>query len=309
MEPLYNDYNAYLRRRFGCKVYRVGLDAGSTCPNRDGTKGYGGCVYCNEKGSRSPYTDPALTVREQLERGMRRLRQDKGAQKFIAYFQAFSNTYGPVSRLKELLDTAIAFPEIVGISVGTRPDTVDQKKMAVLASYTGRREVWVEYGLQTIHDRTLELLNRRHSYEDFVQAVRLTKQYGLLSCAHVILGLPGEDRDDMIKTAQALSALGINGVKIHLLHILKGSMLEVLYCEGKVSLLSQEEYVRCAADFLEYLSPEIVIQRLTGEGDPESHIAPEWARAKIETIERIKAELEHRVTRQGGALSGSSPAQ
>ena len=299
---LYNDYNSYLRSKFGCKVYRIGLDAGFTCPNRDGTKGTVGCIYCDANGSRSTYTDPAKSVAEQLAGRMEYLARTKAATKFIAYFQAFTNTHAPAARLREVYDAVLIHKEVVGLSIGTRPDAVDEGKLSLIASYKDRYETWVEYGLQSIHDRTLALINRGHAFGDFLDAFAITRKFGLPVCAHVILGLPGESKDDMLQTARKLSELRVNGVKIHVLHILKGSELEILYSEGKVRLLGQDEYVALVCDFLENLSSDIIIQRLTGQGSGENHLAPAWALDKTSTIDKIRKELQRRGSRQGSNL-------
>lgn len=298
MKP-YNDYNTYLQDKYGTKVYRIGLDAGLTCPNRDGTTGVGGCLYCNEKGSRSPYTVPGTTVAEQLSARIAHLRQTKDASKFIAYFQAFTNTHAPLPILKRTYDQILPFKEVVGLSIGTRPDAVDREKLELIASYKDGREVWIEYGLQSSHDRTLEAINRGHSFADFENGVRLAKESGLLVSAHVIIGLPGETDKDIMDTADKLAMLKIDGIKIHVLHILRGSPMEKLYSEGRIDLPGQDEYVKTVCDFLERLPKETVIQRLTGQGDRESHIAPAWALDKSGTIEKIKKRMEERGSYQG----------
>jgi len=296
---LYNDYSSYLKNKYGCRVYRIALDAGFSCPNRDGTKGRGGCLYCNEDGSRAAYSEPQNPVEKQLSDRIEHLKRTKDAKKFIAYFQAFTNTYGPVDALKSVYDKVLPFKDIVGISIGTRPDSIDREKLSLIASYKDRYEVWLEYGLQSIHDKTLTAMNRGHNYKDFTSALTLTREFGILVSCHVIIGLPGESRQDIMETAEKLTELKIDGVKIHLLHILKGSQLETMYREGKVRLLEREEYVELACDFLERLSNDIVIQRLTGEGPRESHVAPDWALDKTGTINRIRETLERRKSCQG----------
>ena len=299
---LYNDYSSYLKTKYGCKVYRIGLDAGFSCPNRDPGKG-SGCIYCNEEGSRSSYTHPEEPVAEQLASRIEYLKLKKDAQKFIAYFQAFTNTHAPVNKLKEIYDKVLPFKDVVGISIGTRPDAVDREKLKLIASYKDRYEVWLEYGLQSIHDRTLEMINRGHTFRDFTDALKLAKEFGIPVSSHVILGLPGEAKSDMLETAKRLSELKIDGVKIHLLHVLKGSALEKLYHEGKVRILEQDEYAELVCDFLEYLSGNILIQRITGEGPRYNHIAPLWALDKVGTINKIKEELLKRGSCQGAKLS------
>ena len=299
---LYNDYNSYLRAKYGCKVYRIGLDAGFTCPNRDGTKGAGGCVYCDAAGSRSPYTNPSRSVEEQLTDRIDHLKRMKGATKFIAYFQAFTNTHAPLATLKKTYDAVLPHIEIVGLSIGTRPDAVDEEKLSLIASYRDRYETWIEYGLQSIHDKTLSAIRRGHAFGDFLDALTLAKRFELPVCCHVILGLPGESKEEMVQTARKLSELKVNGVKIHLLHILKGSDLERLYNEGAVRLLGQDEYARLVCDFLENLSPDIIVQRLTAQGRGESHVAPAWALDKTGTLLKIREELLRRGSCQGSAL-------
>ena len=280
-------YNDYLREKYGCKVYRIALDAGFSCPNIAS----GGCIYCNSKGSRASYINPALSIQKQLEARMEYLKESKNAKKFIAYFQAHTNTYAPVNKLKAAYDQVAGFDCIVGISIGTRPDAIDREKLKLIASYKNRYEVWLEYGLQSIHDKTLKSINRGHTFDDFLNAVKLTKKFGIPVCAHVILGLPGETKLDMMDTAKKLAELSIEGIKIHLLHVLKGSKLEELYKEGKIILLEQDEYVELTREFLSNLSPDIIVQRLTGQGSKDDHIAPLWALDKTGTIKKIRAAI------------------
>ncbi len=280
-------YNDYLRQKYGCKVYRVAIDAGFSCPNIEN----GGCTYCNSKGSRATYIDPGLPVKRQLEMRIEYLRKAKGAKKFISYLQAHTNTYAPVEKLKATYDQVTGHDGIVGISIGTRPDAIDREKLKLIASYKDRREVWLEYGLQSAHDKTLKLINRGHTFDDFSNTVRLTKEFDIPVCAHVILGLPGESKTDMMDTAKRLSGLKIEGIKIHLLHILKGSKLEDLYIKGEIRLLEQDEYVELVCEFLSYLAPDIIVQRLTGQGSKEDHIAPQWALDKTGTIDKITAAI------------------
>ena len=296
---LYNDYASYLKARHGCKVYRIGLDAGFSCPNRDGTKGNNGCIYCNDKGSRSSYTNPTNDIRQQLASRIDYLKKKRSATKFIAYFQAFTNTYAPADILKRTYDQILGFDEIVGLSIGTRPDAVDADKLKLISSYMDKYDVWIELGLQSVHNKTLENINRGHTFEDFLKAFKDSKEFNIPVCAHVILGLPGETKEEMLETARTLSRLKIDAVKIHLLHILKGSALEKLYSEGKVPVMGQREYVELACDFLENLSSGMIIQRLTGEGDRFNHVAPEWAIDKVGTINQIREALKKRGTFQG----------
>lgn len=299
MTKPYNDYNSYLRKRHGQKVYKIGLDAGFSCPNRDGTIGKGGCIYCDDRGSRSSYTDPAMSVARQLSSRIEYLQNKFGAEKFIAYFQAFTNTHAPVEKLRSIYDNILGFESIVGLSIGTRPDCIDDEKADLVASYAGRYETWIEYGLQSIYNNTLKFLKRGHTFEDFTHALKLSKSRGIKACAHIILGLPGESMEDAVKTARTLSDLKVDGAKIHLLHILKSSPLEKLYLDGKLKMPSQKEYVDTVCAFLENLAPGVIIQRLTGEGGKNTHVAPLWALDKTGTIKMIETELVKRGTRQG----------
>ena len=285
-------YNDYLREEYGCKVYRVAIDAGFSCPNRDGTKGAGGCIYCNANGSRASYVNPKDPIKTQLETRIKYLKDAKDAKKFIAYFQAFTNTYASWESLKKIYDEVLGYDDIVGISIGTRPDTIDSEKLKLIASYKNRYEVWLEYGLQSIHDKTLKAINRGHNFSDFVKAVDLTKEFSIPIAAHVILGLPGESRKDMIETAEKIKDMGIEGIKIHLLHVLKGSPLEKLYCEGKMRILEEDEYIDLVCEFLENLPRDIIVYRLTGEGNRGDHIAPLWALDKQRVLQKIKDRIK-----------------
>ena len=210
-----------------------------------------------------------------------------------------------MDKLKKIYDEILPFKEVVGISIGTRPDAVDREKLELISSYKKRYEVWIEYGLQSTHNRTLTLINRGHNFEDFLNAVNITKIYDIPICCHVILGLPQETKDDMIETARKITELKLNGVKIHLLHILKGSGLEKLYFAGEIKLLEQDEYVELACAFLENISGEIIVQRVTGEGSKDNHIAPSWALDKIGTINKIRETLRKRRSAQGCKVKSS----
>ena len=299
MKRPYYDLNAYLRNIFGCRVQKISLDAGLTCPNRDGRISTGGCIYCNSRGSGTGASRLGLSITEQIMRGKEFLKRRYKAQKFIAYFQSFSNTYGPYEGLKGLYEEALAFDDIVGLSIGTRPDCVDESVLTLIESYARDYLVWIEYGLQSINDRVLALLNRGHDVACFRRAVDKTKGRGIKICAHVILGLPFEGRHDMLATAEAVAAMGIDGIKIHLLYVVKGTRMEELYLEGKYRCLEQEEYVNLVCDFLELLPPDMVIQRLTGDPHPHELVAPEWSLRKNETLSRIKEIFTERDSWQG----------
>ena len=299
MKNRYYDLNSYLRELFGCRVQKIPLDAGLACPNRDGLVSTGGCIYCNSRGSGTGAMREGLSITAQVIRGKEFLKKRYKAKKFIAYFQSFSNTYGPHERLKGLYEEALAIDDIVGLSIGTRPDCIDESMLTILEGYTRDYLIWIEYGLQSIHDRTLTFINRGHDVKCFKRAVELTRNRGIKICTHVILGLPFEDRDDMLATAGAVAAMGIDGIKIHLLYVIKGTRMERLYLEGRYRCLEQEEYIDLVCDFLEVLPPDMVIQRLTGDPHPAELVAPEWSLRKNETISVIKKILATRDSWQG----------
>jgi radical SAM protein (TIGR01212 family) len=300
----YYDFRSFLANRFGCRVHKLQIDAGFTCPNRDGKLAVGGCAYCDGRGSTLRQKGPLPSVAEQIRSGKSLYRNLRGATKFIAYFQTFTNTYGPVEKLRALYDEALMQEDVIGISVGTRPDCVDEEILDLLQGYAKTKHVWIEYGLQSIHDRTLERIGRGHDAATFVEAVRNTAGRGLFICTHVIAGLPGESREDMIETARAVADLSVDGIKIHSLLVLRGTEVGRLYEKGKISLLSQEEYVSTVCDILEILPPETVIQRITAEGYRDIYLGPDWAANKLKVLNAIDREMEKRDTWQGARYAG-----
>ena len=294
----YYDLNRALRKRFGCRVQKISLDAGLTCPNRDGTIGRGGCIYCNDRGSGTGAA-PSLSITAQLEEAKAFLRRRYKAEKFIAYFQSFSNTYAPVEKLRSLYDEALAVRDIVGLAIGTRPDCVDDAVLDLLTHFSARTYVSVEYGLQSIHNRTLERINRGHAFEAFRDAVEKTRARGIDVCVHVILGLPGEDRNDMLETAEALAVMDIQAVKIHLLYVVRGTRLQALYEAGTYRCLDREEYAQTVAAFLAVLPPGVIIHRLTGDPHPAELVAPLWALEKQANLQAVREELRSNDLWQG----------
>jgi radical SAM protein (TIGR01212 family) len=299
MPQRYTDLNSYLRRRFGCRVQKISVDAGFTCPNRDGTLATGGCIYCNARGSGTGAHARGLSITEQLLAGKQALTRRYKAEKFIAYFQAFSNTYAPLPLLQKRYAEALEVPGVVGLAIGTRPDCVDEAVLELLQKIARRHLVWIEYGLQSAHDATLARINRGHDVAAFQSAVAATRGRGLEICAHVILGLPGEKRREMLKTAEFLAGLELDAVKIHLLYVVRGTALETLWRQGQYRCLRQQEYVGLVCDFLERLPPAMVIQRLTGDPRPGELVAPQWARYKQQTLNHIRETLVARDTWQG----------
>jgi radical SAM protein (TIGR01212 family) len=295
----YNSFSDELKRVFGCKVQRISVDAGFTCPNRDGTLDGAGCIFCGGSGSGAYGIRPELSVAAQVEDGKEIMRRKYRAQRFIAYFQAYSNTYAPVERLRSLFDEALSVPDVVGIIVATRPDCLPDDVLDYLARLGEQTYLWLELGLQSIHDRSLAFLNRRHDYACFVDALQRTAARKIRVCAHVILGLPGESREEMLAMAGALNRLGVDGVKLHLLHVMKGTRLAEMYDQGEVVLPDRDGYAGLVCDFLERLDPAILIHRLTGDGGRDNLVAPLWSLNKFEVLNLIDAELERRDSRQG----------
>jgi radical SAM protein (TIGR01212 family) len=296
----YRSYNSYLREIFGERVQKIPLDAGFTCPNRDGTISRGGCIYCDSRGSGSgASTQRGESLEEQILRGMNWAGKKYRASKFIAYFQSFTNTYAPIAQLRDLYDRALKHEGMVGLSVGTRPDCLDEEILGLLAAYQEKVLVWLELGLQSAHDATLLKINRGHDVACFDRAVAGARDKGLNVCAHVILGLPGETRKMMMDTARHLGDLAVEGVKIHALYVVKGTLLAGIHEQGGYRCLERKEYADLLLDFLERLPPSMVIQRLTGDPVPAELLAPLWVREKTETLNLIAKRFEERDSWQG----------
>lgn len=295
----YHTFNEHLRALFGEKVFKIPLDAGFTCPNRDGTLGYSGCIYCSARGSGDFAGEKHLSLHEQFEKVRVMMEKKWPRAKYLAYFQAFTNTYAPLSRLRTLYEEAITEPGVVGLSIATRPDCLPPDVLNYLGELNQRIYLWVELGLQTIHERTINWIGRGHSYEQFIQGLDSLRFRGIRVCAHIILGLPGESREDMLATAKTLARLPLQGVKLHLLHVLKGTPLQHFYKDNPFTLLSMNDYVSIVVDILEVLPPEMILHRLTGDGPPDALIAPLWSRKKWEVLNAIEAELVRRNSWQG----------
>lgn len=297
----YFTFSNYLYKKFGKKVYKITLDAGFSCPNRDGTISSGGCIFCDESGSFSKAHSSLLSVEEQVQTAINNLPKRFKAELFLAYFQAFSNTYAPLEKLKSVYDGAFTDPRVVGISIGTRPDCVDKDKLNLISSY---KNPWLELGLQTAHDKTLKLINRGHDFKCFEKAYILAKEAGINVCVHIILGLPGETPKDMLKTARILSNMGVDGVKIHALTVLQNTPLAKIHSKSPIQLLSEDEYCNLVCDIIEILPPDTTIHRVGGSGLSTTLIAPLWARNKFETMNKIDRIIWERNTCQGAKYQG-----
>ena len=295
----YYPISAHLKQHFGCKVYRVSIDAGFTCPNRDGTLGVGGCIYCGERGAASMGAERGRPIAEQIKTGMTVMKNKNRAEKFIAYFQSFTNTYEDVSSLRKLYEEAVHVEGIVGLAVSTRPDCLSDEVLDLLEEFDHKTYLWLELGLQTVHDRSLEMINRGHTFSRFLASYEKTRKRGLRVCVHVILGLPGESYSDMMETAKVLGALNPEGVKLHLLHALKDTPLAGMYLAGKWRPMNREKYIQVLCDMMESLSPETIIHRLTGDPLRGLLVAPQWSIKKWEVLNGIDRELAQRESFQG----------
>lgn len=294
----YNQYSAYLKNKFGVKVYKITLDAGFSCPNRDGAISKGGCIFCDEGGSFSQAHSNLLPIEDQIDAGIKTLSERFKAKKFMSYFQAYSNTYKPVQELEKIYNSSLCRDEIVGLSIGTRPDCVDDEKLNLIASYKDDYYTWVEYGLQSVHDKTLKKINRGHDFDCFLRAYEKTKEKGINVCVHVIFGL-WESHDEIMQTAQKLRDLEIDGVKIHMLCALENTKLADIYNRGEISFMSEDEYIQTVCDFLEYMPKNTTIHRLAGNGLKKNLIAPRWLGAKLDCLNKIDRELIRRNSYQG----------
>jgi len=293
----YYDLKSYWRNLFGCNVHKLQIDAGFTCPNRDGHVATGGCIYCDGRGSKLRQKGELPSVSQQIQNGKKFYKPH--ASKFVAYFQTFTNTYAPVEKLQILYDEALAQEDVVGLSIGTRPDCVGPDVIDLLKGYVQKYHVWLELGLQSMHDKTLKFINRGHDSRQFLDAVGALAGKNIHLCAHIIIGLPGETDEEILQTAKAVAALPINGIKIHSLLALEGTVLGEMYKNGAIKIMSKDKYVSLVADILEILPTEMVIQRLTAEGYRDIFLAPDWAMNKLDVLNSINKELERRDSYQG----------
>ena len=286
----YNDLNTYLRRRFGCKVYKIPINGGFTCPNRDGTLGTKGCIFCSGYGSGDFAPDAALPVSEQIERGKVAVAA-KLPEAYIAYFQAFTNTYAPIARLRELYSEAIAHPDIVAVSIATRPDCLPEEVHELLSEMNRIKPVWIELGLQTIHERSAEYIRRGYDLPVYDRAVAELKKRGLETITHVILGIPGETKQEMLETVRYVADSGVQGIKLQLLHVIEGTDLAEEYRAGKFECMTMEEYIDLVAECLKILPPDMTVHRLTGDGAKKTLIAPLWSADKKRVLNALRRRL------------------
>nr|WP_212775023.1 TIGR01212 family radical SAM protein [Polycladomyces abyssicola] len=301
----YNSWNYHLRQTFGEKVFKVPLDGGFTCPNRDGTVATGGCTFCSARGSGDFAGNRRDSLVQQFEEVKERMHRKWPQAKYLAYFQAFSNTYAPVDVLRPMYETALEQEGVVGLAIATRPDCLPDDVVELLAELNERTYLWVELGLQTIHEETSRLVNRGHDFQCFLDGVEKLRRHNIRTCAHIIYGLPGETEEMMMETAKACAEMDIQGIKIHLLHLLKNTPMVKQYEAGLLRFLDKETYVKLVVDTLEILPPDMIIHRLTGDGPPDLLIGPLWSLKKWEVLNAIDDELKRRNSWQGKRWSSS----
>lgn len=295
----YHTYNYYLKKRFGQKVFKVPLNVDLGCPNRDGSKGYGGCIFCSAKLSGDFAGNPNDDIISQFNEMREKMGHKWAGGLFIPYFQAGSNTYAEISALKKMYDTAMNLDNTVGLSIATRADCIDEQKAELLGDIAEKTYLTVELGLQTVHNKTAEKINRCHTYEDFLKGYEMLRAKNINVCVHIINGLPGETYEMMLETVRKISRLDIHSIKIHLLHILKGTVLGAMYRKGEFQAMEKERYINLVCDQLEILPKEVIIQRITGDGAKDDLLAPMWSRDKKSVMNGIDKELARRNSYQG----------
>lgn len=295
----YHGLNYFLRGKFGHRVQKVSVDAGFTCPNVDGTVAIGGCTFCDNRSFSPSRRLPRQGILGQIDEGIRRLKRRYECDHFMAYFQPATNTYAPVERLRPLYEEALSHPQVVGLAVGTRPDCVPDDVLDLLDELAGRTYLSVELGMQTMHDRSLDWMNRGHHHDAFLDAVQRSRGRGFEICAHVMLGLPGETHADMLATAREIARLDIDAVKLHNLYAVKKTPLADQVISGQVTLMERSQYIQVLVDFLELLPPRMVIERISGEAPPDYFIGPSWCLDKPAVRRAFLEELERRDTWQG----------
>lgn len=301
----YNDFPTFFRKKFAERVQKVSVDAGFTCPNRDGKKGVGGCTYCNNKTFKPTYCNLENSITSQVEQGISFFAKKYSAMKFLAYFQAYTNTYAPLEDLKLLYEEALQHPKIVGLVISTRPDAVDEELLDYLAELSKRVYVMVEFGLESHLDKTLETINRGHTFAESVWALEQTAKRGINNCAHMILGLPGENRADWLDQAKIISQLPVQNLKLHQLQIHKKTLLEKQYHQNpeNFTIFTAAEYIDLVVDYLEFLNPEIIVERFISQSPHEMLVAPKWGLKNFEFVAKVEKRLKERNTWQGRLFS------
>ncbi len=303
MRKRYYSFGEYLKETFAKKVYKVNVDAGFTCPNRDGTVGRGGCIYCNNDSFRPSSCNHQKSISEQIRNGIEYLKKRYKAKAFLVYFQPYTNTYANLDVLERLYREALSNPDVIGLSIGTRPDCIDEDKLNLLKDLSKKHMIIVEYGLQSIYEKSLKYINRGHDYETFLKAVYATYEKGILVGAHIIVGIPTETREESLAMADEINRHPIRFLKIHQLQVIKNTPLAHIYEKDKFPVFEYEEYLDFVVDFLERLSPEVVIQRLFATSPEEILIAPKWNHTKQEILRDIDKRLEERNACQGSKCS------
>lgn len=295
----YHTWNYYLRNTFGEKVFKVSINAGFTCPNIDGKVSFGGCTYCSKEGSGDFAGNPKDNLIKQFDDITQMMHKKWPNAKYIGYFQAFTNTYAPVDVLKEKYETILSLDNVIGLSISTRPDCLEDDVVEYLSELNERTNLWVELGLQTIHDSTSKLINRGHDYNEFLKGLEKLKAKNIKVIVHIINGLPGEDYNMMMETAKAVANMGVDGIKIHLLHVIKDTPMEKMLQNGMLTLMNQEEYINLVCDQLEILPETMIVHRLTGDGKRDELVGPLWSLKKWEVLNAIDDELKKRNSYQG----------
>jgi len=295
----YNSFGPYMKKRFGTTVYKVNVDAGFTCPNRDGTLGFSGCIYCNNDSFRPSSCKPSLSIAEQVRNGISHTKKRFKAVKFLVYFQAYTNTYAPVRELERLYQEALSAPDVIGLAIGTRPDAVDKEKIEMLESLASKYFILIEYGIQSIYDKSLAFIQRGHDYRTFLQAIDMTKDRGIHMGAHLIAGFPTEMREETIAMAEEMSHLPIEFLKMHQLQIVKDTPLAEMYKENPFHVFGYQEYLDFVSDFIERTSPHIIFQRLFATAPDDILIAPAWGKNRHQILRDLEKNLEARGSEQG----------
>jgi radical SAM protein (TIGR01212 family) len=304
----FNSYTEYFKKEFGERVQKVSVDAGFTCPNRDGTLAYGGCTYCNNDAFNPSYCHPNKSISQQIEEGIGfHLKRYRRANKYLAYFQTYSNTYGPVEELQKIYTEALSHPMVIGLVIGTRPDCVDEKKLTFFSELNKDHYIIIEYGIESCYNRTLKRINRQHTFEQSVEALEKTSAYGIKTGAHIIFGLPGETRDEMMDQAAILSKLPINNIKFHQLQIIRNTKMAVEFNQNPEAfdLFTLDEYIDFIVTFAEKLNPKFIIERFTGEVPPRYLVGPNWDLVRNDQINiKIEQKFIEKNSWQGKNFNG-----